>query len=115
MKDISHEDYQVRYDPDTAVIRCAGILRLRGEDYAPIAELLNEAADAEHPALTLDVRQLQFLNSSGINTLSKFILRMRQHSASEITVQGSSAFPWQRRSLTNLQRLLPSLRLEFED
>ena len=115
MKDISHEDYQIRYDPEAAAISCAGILRLRGEDYALITELLNEAADAAHPSLTLDVRKLQFLNSSGINTLSKFILRMRQQPESTVTVKGSGQFPWQRRSLTNLQRLLPSIQLEFED
>lgn len=115
MKEIKHNDYRIGFDAEAALITCSGSLRLRGEDYAPVAELLNEAADAQPPTLTLDLRQLQFLNSSGINTLSKFILRLRQQAVSEVTVKGSGAFPWQRRSLKNLQRLLPGLRLEFDE
>lgn len=114
MTEINHEDYQVIYDPDTAIITCSGRFRLRGPEYAPILAILNQAADAKPPAITLDVRNLEFLNSSGINTLSKFTIRVRKHATSEMTVKGSSAFPWQKKSLTNLQRLLPSLQLELE-
>jgi hypothetical protein len=39
---------------------------------------------------------------------------VRNHHCSEVTVKGSSAFPWQRRSLINWQRLMPGLQLEFE-
>ena len=115
MAEINQDDYQVSYDPETAVITCSGRFRLRGEEYAPIADLLNEAADAKPPTLTLDLRKLQFLNSSGINILSKFVLRVRKHNASAVTIIGNAAFPWQYKSLKNLQRLLPGLQVELED
>ena len=115
MAEINQDDYRVSYDPGTAVITCSGRFRLRGEEYAPIAELLNEAADAKSPTLMLDLRKLQFLNSSGINTLSKFVLRIRKHNVSAVTIIGNAAFPWQHKSLKNLQRLLPGLQVEFED
>ena len=114
MKEINHPDYQVQYDPERAVITWRGKFRLRGSEYEPISELLGDAAAAQSAVLTLDVRELQFLNSSGINALSKFILLMRGHDATQVTVIGSNDHPWQRRSLKNLQRLLPGLQLNLE-
>jgi hypothetical protein len=111
--EIIHTDYQVRYDPATATVSCHGSFRLAGEEYKPILDLMLQAADAAPPLLTLDVRDLQFLNSSGINTLSKLILHVRKQNASLVRVLGSKQFPWQEKSLINLQRLLPSLKLEI--
>ncbi|MDH3603558.1 MAG: hypothetical protein OEU26_28430 [Candidatus Tectomicrobia bacterium] len=113
--EITHEDYAVRYDAETATIVCQGSFRLRGgEEYAPILQLLTQAADAKPEILTLDLRALQFLNSSGINTLSKFVLHVRKLSVSQMVIKGSNAFPWQSKSLRNFQRLLPALQLEIE-
>ena len=114
MAAIHHQDYQVSYEPELATITCSGSFRLRGDEYAPIADILNQAADAQPPLITLDVRELQFLNSSGINTLSKFVIRVRNHQASRMLVKGSGQFPWQKKSLPNLQRLMPDLQLEIE-
>jgi hypothetical protein len=111
--EISHEDYQVRYDAATATVRCSGSFRLHGDEYQPVLDLLTQAADAKAATLTLDVRELQFLNSSGINTLSKFVLQVRKHAASQVVVQGSTRYPWQEKSLKNLQRLLPALTLDI--
>jgi hypothetical protein len=113
--DITHNDYQVYYDEASAIITCHGLFRLRdGTEYQPILDLLIEAADTKAETLTLDVRELQFLNSSGINTLSKFILQVRKHKASQVVMQGSYTHPWQKKSLSNFQKLLPTLRLEIE-
>ncbi len=111
--EILHDEYQVHYDEAAATVRCSGSFRLHGEEYQPVLELLTQAADAKPAALTLDLRELQFLNSSGINTLSKFVLQVRKHAASSVVVLGSTRFPWQEKSLKNLQRLLPALKLEF--
>ena len=113
MKEINQDDYQVRYDPGAAVVICAGNFRLHGPEYDAILEILNEAAGAGHQTLTLDLRELQFLNSSGINTLSKFVMRMRQQKGSQLVIRGSEQYPWQKKSLGNLQRLLPALHLEL--
>jgi hypothetical protein len=113
MTEIKHDEYQVVYDPGTATVLCAGSYRLSGPEYTAILDVLNEAADAGHSVLTLDVTELQFLNSSGINTLSKFVIRMRKQPDSQLVVKGSEQYPWQKKSLANLQRLLPGLQLEF--
>lgn len=113
MIEIVQTEYQVRYDETTATVSCEGSFRLNGEEYKPILDLMLAAADAAPPLLTLNVRELQFLNSSGINTLSKFILHVRNKKVSQVVVHGSTRFPWQEKSLINLQRLLPSLKLEI--
>ena len=112
--DIIHEDYQVHYDEANSIVICRGSFRLQGAEYKPILELLLSAAVAVPAALNLDVRELQFLNSSGINTISKFILQVRKHKVSQVVIRGSSRFPWQAKSLKNLQRLLPTLQMEIE-
>ncbi len=110
---ITHADYQVHYDEANAIVTCQGSFRLHGEEYEPILELLIRAADAMPDTLTLDVRELQFLNSSGINTLAKFILQVRKHKVSQVVIQGSNQYPWQGKSLKNFQRLLPGLQMEI--
>src|SRR5215470_9471963 len=113
--DIVHDDYQVHYDAATAMVICQGSFRLRGtEEYAPILHVLTTAAAANPATLTLDLRTLQFLNSSGINTLAKFVLHVRQFPGMQVVLKGSRHFPWQEKSLKNFQRLLPGLHLEIE-
>jgi len=113
--EISHENYQVYYDEATATITCQGSFRLRGgPEYQPILDLLMQAANAKPETLTLDVSALEFLNSSGINTLSKFILQVRKHNASAIIIKGSNQYRWQEKSLVNFQKLLPTLQLEVQ-
>ncbi len=62
----------------------------------------------------MNLHGLQFLNSSGINTLSKFILRVRSHNMSHMVIRGTSEFPWQAKSLPGLKRLMPELEVLIE-
>lgn len=110
---IENDTYRVQYDADKNTVVCSGSFRLTGNEYAKISEILNVAADAKPEMLTLDLTELQFLNSSGINTLSKFIIRLRKHKASQVYVKGSSKFAWQKKSLANFKKLIPDLVLEF--
>jgi len=113
--EIKTDEYTLTYAADTHTILCAGSLRLNGvEEYAPIVEILNGVALEQPPAITLDLRGLEFLNSSGINVLSKFVINVRQRAASNLVVLGSKAVPWQGKSLVNLQRLMPKLQLTIE-
>lgn len=132
--EIKTEDYSVSYDPEAPIletqspeaqipraqiprapiITCRGTLRLSGtEDYAPIAALLDQALATQPVRLILDLQELKFLNTSGINVLSKFVIKVRQQESIQLTIHGSHAISWQGRSLKNLQRLMPSLQLVF--
>jgi hypothetical protein len=113
--EISTKDYSILYDSVTETVICCGSFRLsQMEEYAPIVQLLNDVTDREPKTITLDLRKLEFLNSSGINILSKFVIKVRQQKNIQIAVKGSKQIPWQGKSLKNLQRLMPSLSLELE-
>jgi hypothetical protein len=113
--EINDDDYQVRYDSTTQTVTCVGSFRLGGtNEYEAIVKLLNDAKDQEPPVLTLDLRSLTFLNSSGINMLSRFVIGVRDKKSMGLRVLGSQAIPWQTNSLINFQRLMPALQLEFE-
>ena len=113
--EINSQDYSILYDGATETVTCSGSFRLsQMEEYAPIVQLLNDVADGEPKIITLDLRKLEFLNSSGINIISKFVIKVRQQKNIQIAVKGSKQIPWQGKSLKNLQRLMPSLSLELE-
>ncbi|HEY9667034.1 MAG TPA: hypothetical protein V6C91_09525 [Coleofasciculaceae cyanobacterium] len=113
--EIKSKDYSVYYDSVSEAVICQGSLRLNGVDeYAPIVQLLNDIADQEPPKITLNLRKLEFLNSSGINVISKFVIKVRQKGNIPMLVLGSKDIPWQSKSLKNLQRLMPKLELELE-
>lgn len=115
MMEIKTEDYSICYDPTLEMVVCQGSLRLGGtEEYAPIVQLLNQVIDSEPLTITLNLQDLEFLNSSGINVLSKFVIKVRQKGNIQMVVKGSNTIPWQGKSLKNLQRLMHSLQLELE-
>ena len=111
--ELKDENYRVTYDASNALVMCKGSFMLSGsEEYAPILNLLISAADDQKEKLRLDLRELEFLNSSGINTLTKFVISLRSKADLQLTVCGLESIPWQVRLLKNLQRLLPSLIMQ---
>lgn len=115
IKNIETTEYQVSYDDDTKIIVCKGALRLNGmEGYQSIINFLGKVADKKPPKIYFNMKELNFLNSSGINVLSKFVIQVRQKKTVEMVLQGNKKIPWQGKSLKNLQRLMPRLELEWE-
>jgi hypothetical protein len=109
---IETEDYRVYTQPETATIVMEGFLRLDGmEAYQPIMDMLLAAAAG--PACTVDLHQLEFLNSSGISMLSMFVVKVRDRGTTRLSFRGSEAILWQTRSLKNLKRLMPALQIEM--
>ena len=114
-QEVKGEDYIVQFDPDSVSVYFQGELSLGGPtEYAPITNLLNKVAESEPNRMTIDLRNLVFVNSSGISMLSKFVLSMRKKTAVQLVVLGSNDMPWQGKSLKNLEKLLPGLKLEIE-
>ena len=115
IEEIKDKDYTVQYDPDSNTISFEGLLSLGGaKEYAPITDLLNRVVADEPEQMTIDLRKLEFLNSSGISMLSKFVLGLRKKKGTQLIILGSNDMPWQGKSLKNLQKFLPSLKLEIE-
>ncbi|HAX79070.1 MAG TPA: hypothetical protein DCY88_25405 [Cyanobacteria bacterium UBA11372] len=115
MQEIKGEDYSVQYDPDSVTFYFQGELSLGGPpEYAPIAKLLEDVLNQAPSTINLNLKQLEFLNSSGISMLSKFAINVRKKKTTEVVVMGSQDIPWQEKSLANLQKLLPTLQLQLE-
>lgn len=111
---IRGESFEVQLQEDKASVSFKGALRLTGtEDYAPILEMLKEMLK-ETPAgpvspIVLDIQSLEFLNSSGITMLARFVMDVRTRAGISLEVRASEAIPWHARSLRNFQRLMPTL------
>lgn len=97
------------------IIFFEGTVRLSGNDaYAPINQLLADVLASKPAAVTLDLTNLDFLNSSGINVLAKFTIAVRKEPGIGIKVLGSHRIPWQSKSLPNLKKLHPALELSID-
>ena len=77
-------------------------------------ELFEAIAKERAARITINLRGLELLNSSGINVLSKFVIRLRENKNSVLLVKGTQQFFWQGKVLQNLQKLMPSIKVEFE-
>jgi hypothetical protein len=114
--EIQKEDYKVWYEPETATVKIQGLLRENGiAEYKPIEQLLDHAIAQDVQTLTINLQQLEFLNSSGMSILSRFVINVRKKKTMQLVVYGSNKISWQKKSLGNWQRLMPSLKLEFEE
>jgi hypothetical protein len=115
MKEVKGAKYRVTYDPSTATLAFEGTLRLRDvQAYGSLITLFDRAVAAEHEVVTLDVRGLDFLNSSGINVLFQFVIKLRDRAVSQLVVRGTSRVLWQTRTLQNMRRLMPDLQLDLK-
>jgi len=114
MKNINGESFEVRLEEDGYTIFFKGALRLSGmEDYAPILEMLKGTLTNPRAPIVLDLRELDFLNSSGITMFSRFVIEARDHAGVNVQFIASESIPWQARSLKNLQRLMPTLEISL--
>lgn len=114
-QEIKDSDYLIQYDSESTIVSFKGELSLGGPaEYEPIANLLHEVLEAEPQVMTVNLRELEFLNSSGISMLSKFVLGLRKKKGIQLIILGSNDLPWQGKSLKNLEKLLPGLKLEIE-
>lgn len=108
---IEHPNYTLTTDRGNNNVSISGSLRLNGmEEYGPVLDALR-AALSQGNHMALDLSGLEFLNSSGIAMLSKFVIEARGVPQMQLTIRGSAQIPWQGKSLKNLQRLFPALEL----
>ena len=108
--EIKTDDYRIWTEDST--IHFEGTMRLSGmEAYEPILNLMDEVIEKKPAQVDLNLLELEFLNSSGINLLARFVIKVRKLGSVGIAVKGSKRIPWQSKSLPNLTRLHPNLTL----
>ncbi len=112
--EVRGEGYIVSYDSGSATISCSGMLDLRGkEGYGEILQLFEKVVEENPEGVVLDLRELEFLNSSGITTIGGFIIKLRNKGGSKLQILCANKFTWQFRSMQGLQKLMPGMSLEF--
>ena len=106
---VKGDEYSLEYHSDSHQLVFRGTIRLQAsEDYLPMLVLMQRGhADCVPGGATLvmDFRQLEFLNSSGINSISKFVISARKEDKIGLQVCGNKDIYWQQKSLGNLQKL----------
>lgn len=110
--EIKDAGYRVWFDAAQQTVWFEGTLRLSTGEFAPISALLASVAETGPERLTLDMRGLRFLNSSGINTLYKFAISLRKRGDIQLVVRSAADVGWQAKSLPNLKRFLPRVQIE---
>ena len=115
MQEVREHEAVVRFSPEAATVYFSGALRLANvKAYDNVAKLLAEAAVAVTGPLTLDFKELKFLNSSGITALSLFVVGARKAGTPRLKLVGSKATAWQQKSLANFQMLWKEMPLVIE-
>lgn len=115
---IQTSDFTVYFEESEQTVVLMGSLRLNAApEYEPISQLMTHALEKlvsnGKPTMVLDVRDLKFLNSSGINLLYQFVLKVRKQGGIGLKVLGSSSNAWQTKSLGNMTKFMPTLQLEI--
>ncbi|AIE74342.1 MULTISPECIES: hypothetical protein [unclassified Synechocystis] len=111
--EITTEDYRIYFEEENNTLYFRGFLRLEGmKEYQPLMNTMLAILDNCNE-LTINLEGLEFLNSSGISMLSMFVMKVRGKEGTTLAFKGSKNILWQTKSLRNLQRLMPSLTLEF--
>ena len=114
MKTIKGESFGIQLEDGDSTVVFKGALRLSGmEDYAPILDLLKSTLAGPARPIVIDVRELDFLNSSGITMFSRFVIEARDRVGINLRFLASESIHWHARSLKNLQRLMPALIIQL--
>ena len=112
MEIVGHR-FAVNYDTATGTVNCTGRFRLLKAEYEPISDLLRFVVHRGHDSVTLDLTEMEYLNSSGIKTFYDFVIDLRNRNESKLRIQGNQTHKWQVSVLDNCQRLMPDLEVRM--
>lgn len=102
-----------RIDGDTLRITMSGAVEMRdpGEVLNPYWMMIDEEARRRKvTSIDVDVRDLNFMNSSGILTLVRWITRAKAHTGGyRLVLRYDPNVTWQRSSIPTLAKLAPNI------
>jgi anti-anti-sigma factor len=80
--------------------------------YEQLLSGVADAIEAAGEAYVLDVRNVEFINSSALTALARLVLRARQRGIA-LTIRGTAAHRWQPSALATMGRLYDQARIEL--
>ena len=107
----SQAEYSIEHDQQRTIVK--GVLRLPSADaydavFAPVSERMAQP-DRNYQ---LDMREVTFMNSSGIRALANLIMAAR-HAGGALTIVGSAIVPWQKKTMASLGVLYDRVTIQL--
>jgi len=111
---IKEENYSIIWEKENQTITFDGTIRLQDLNaYKPIKDLLILAENETNQKMIMNLKSLKFLNSSGITTISMFIINARKAKKIQLTIIGSKEVSWQGKTLANFKKIWKDVELEI--
>lgn len=96
-------------------VKISGKLSLMLEDYTALEEFFKTIIESGPPALTLDLRTLEYLNSSGIKTICVgLILEAADVEGLQLKILCSNQYTWQKETIPTFAALMDNMEILFE-
>jgi hypothetical protein len=112
---LEDENYKIWFDETVNTIYFEGSIRLWDPtDYSKIKQFMLDTHELNISELFLNFVKLEFLNSSGISTLCKFILDIKKVNKVSLHIIGNNTILWQKKSFENLLKLWDKIAIEFK-
>ena len=109
---LSGEDYQISYRDD--VIHLSGKLSLMLEDYVDMERFFEKIVQSRPKELTLDIQNLEYLNSSGIKVICvNLILEAADLDELKMTIKCSNRYTWQKETVPTFSDLMDDMEIVF--
>lgn len=107
------EEYKVTYHDE--VLTIAGKLSLMVDDYQELEDFFEKVIETEPSTLTFDIRNLEYLNSSGIKTICVgLLLEADEIEDLHMKILCSNRFTWQKETVPTFEDLVENMEIEFE-
>lgn len=112
MQDIKTDAYEILHITESEV-SIKGKLRLPSPSaYNPQFLPIQDAITNVKRKYFIDISELEYLNSSGINAIAKLVLHARSKEK-ELILKVSRKIPWQDKTIVSLSKLYGGLDFEF--
>lgn len=110
---IEGDGYRLTYED--GVISISGKLSLMLEHYAELEEVFEKIIASKPSDLVLDIRNLEYLNSSGIKTICvSLILEAADMEGLGMKILCSNQYTWQKETVPTFEDLMDDMKIIFE-
>ena len=100
---------------ENSVIRMSGRFSLMRDYYNDIEKFFEKILESAPTEITLDIRNLEFLNSAGIAVLCmSLILELAAGENTALSILCSDRYTWQRETVPTFKGLLNDMNIIFE-
>jgi len=105
-------DYRLSYE--NGILAMGGRISLMLEDYDRMEAFFKQVIQTGPRSLTLDIRDLAYLNSSGIKTLCvSLILEAAEAPDLRLKILCADRYSWQRETIPTFQGLMDRIEIAF--